>query len=530
MVTTMLDLLDVGVRSGAAVRFPELGLSLRADEVAARAARAAGAWREVAAPGQPVVIAVGNGPDVLVAFLGASWAGLVPTILPPPNPFADPQRWVAHTTATARKAGNAPIAVPSYAVEPLRGHPLANGLVVLPVESLPDHAPIEAHVAGSEDPAFLQFTSGSLAAPKGVVISHRAIAAHCAGAIARFGFAPGEHGVFWIPMCHDMGLASCLSLLGGGSDQSILSTEGFARDPSIWLAACGTGTVTAGPPFAFARAMMRARAAPNLGSLRSATVGAEPLDARLLRTFTAWSGKERLFVPGYGLAETVCGIVSGFVDDGLTTVFVRGAFIAGSPAPVVDAATPGALELVGHGPAFDGHGVRVVLDDGSVARDGVVGHVQLTGPSNCSGYFEDAEASAALFDGAWIRTGDVGFVLADRLYLVGRSKDVIISRGRHVFPEEIEVAAGDVAGVRPLGVCAFGEPDPSGGAEQITVLFAPEDPAQAALVGRAIAEAVADRLGVAVDHVVPIERSALPRTTSGKLRRGVARATWGHHR
>ena len=528
MFTTLLDLVDGGARAGAVVRFPELGVTFTVPELLGRAARVAGALREVAAPGQPVVIAVGNSPELLVAFVGASWAGLVPAILPAANPFQDPERWLLQTAGTAKKARFAPIVVPGFAVQSVRSHPAAAGLVVLAVESLTDHAPNEAWSPHAEDAAFLQFTSGSLAAPKGVVISHRAVTANAVSAAERFGFQRGEQGVYWTPLCHDMALASCLTLLCAGCDQAILSTEGFARDPTIWLSHCVSSAATAAPPFAFARAMTRARSSPDLSSLRVAAVGAEPIDARLLRAFLAWSGKERLFVPNYGLAETVCGVLTGRVDDGLVTVFVRGELAPGRPVVVVEGGD-GALELVGHGPPLGGHAVRVVVD-GFEAPENVVGHVQLSGPSNSSGYLDDPEATALLFEGAWVRTGDIGFLRHGRLYLVGREKDVIIARGRHVFPEEIEAAAGDVPGVRPMGVCAFGEPDPAGGAETITVLFAAEDPAQVDALARTIAATVADRLGVAVDFLVPIERSALPRTTSGKLRRGAARAAWGRRR
>jgi len=488
---TLLDALERAALTDRGIDFIGAGRMSYADFAHAAARAAGGLDAAGVAERQPVLLVMANGPELLVTLFGALLCGAIPAILPPPRAFGDPAAWAAGIAATSAHAEHAPVVTT----------PTIAGLLSVPTIDITTlSGPPLTRPRAAADTALLQFTSGSLAAPKGVVLSHRALLADASAIAERCAVRPGDAGVFWVPLAHDMALLSFLMMLVGGIDQLVMPTERFAIDPAGWLElVAARASITVGPPFAFGLALDRLKrkgSRPDFSRLRCAVVGAEPVDARLLERFLAELApaglRDPVFMPSYGLAELTC-------------VGCLGA--AGAPLVVVDG-------LVGHGPPLRDHQVRVVD-----------GRIELRGPAMMDGYYRDPVASAAALHDGWLVTGDLGFVRAtphgEMVFISGREKDVIIVRGRHFFPEELESLGSQVSGTRARGVCAFGVVDPRA-SERVVVCVEGATPD----VLRAVRQALADALDLTVEAVaVPV--GALPRTTSGKLRRAEARRLWG---
>lgn len=497
-----------------------------ADFARAAAQAAGGLVARLGDERRPVLLVMPNGKELLTSFFGAMMAGKIPAILPPPRAFSEPATWVAGLLATAAHADGAAVVTTPTVARLIAEHPHGSGLSVVEVGGILGGPALGARACAPGDTAFLQFTSGSLGAPKGVVISHRAAHADAAAIAERVAVAPGDVGLFWVPLAHDMALLSFLMMLVGRIDQIAMPTERFAIDPAAWLeVVAARATLTVGPPFAFGLALDRLErkgARPDFSRLRGAVVGAEPIDVAILRRFVSTLApaglRDPVFMPSYGLAELTCVGCLGAAGAPLVTA-----------RHAIDARRE--VELVGHGPPLAGHEVRVVREDGGEARAGEVGRIQLRGPAAMDGYWRTPEATREAFDGDWVVTGDLGFVAEHEagrmLFIAGREKDLIIVRGRHFFPEEIEALVVGVPGVRARGALCFGEVDPGGGAERVTVCVELEAGAEAGAVERAIRRAVADEHDLALAAVVPVGTGALPRTTSGKLRRSQARQLWG---
>jgi acyl-CoA synthetase (AMP-forming)/AMP-acid ligase II len=310
--------------------------------------------------------------------------------------------------------------------------------------------------------------------------------------------------------------------------------EQFARDPAHWFRASAEhgATLLSGPPFAFDMAARRlakdaARTGewPDLSRIRC-VVGAEPIDARVLRRVAeslapgGFGASGDPWVMAYGLAESACVVTA---HTGLRSVRVRPANAPGD-AVVEDEA---GLEIVSCGRPLEGSRIRLVDADDAPVGERVAGRIEVAGRSAMQGYWRDEEASAAALHDDWIRTGDIGFLADGDLFVSGREKDVIILRGRHFFPEEIEAVAREIQGVRTGGVVAFGVVDPSGGPERVVLVLEVGKDVDFDELAQRVERRVADRLELVLDIVVAAPPRAIPRTTSGKPRRGAARKRWG---
>lgn len=404
------------------------------------------------------------------------------------------------------------------------------------VEEL-DAAPVPAPRPEPSDPALLQLTSGSVGRPKGVVLSHRAVARNARAIASRGGMSGEDLAAYWVPMSHDMALLSHLACTAAGTPHIVLPTEHFARDPAAWLTLCpGELSLSVGPPFAFELArprLLRRDPLPDLSALRALIVGAEPIDASILRRFTrdlAPLGlRPNLFMPCYGMAEVTCVATLGVPGEPVVTERVcRPLSLGGRATPSTDAA---ACEVVGNGPPVEGVELRIVDAQDHPVPEGGIGHVQIRSGSALDRYWRDEERTIHVSAGqGWIRSGDLGWRRGDRVFIAGRHKHLIIRRGRNLLPEEIEELALSVPGVRPRGALAFGEPDPAGGPERVVLVVEPAAGSDPTALVRALRMRVADALDLALDAVELVPPGTLPRTTSGKLQRGVARKRWGSAR
>lgn len=395
-----------------------------------------------------------------------------------------------------------------------------------------------------DDLALLQYTSGSTADPKGVMLTHRQLLAN----MRAMGEAAAVDGsdvvVSWLPLYHDMGLiGTWLSSLYFGMLEVVMTPQAFLTRPARWLRAISDhgGSVSAAPNFAYELCTRRIDDADLLGvdlsRWRIAMNGAEPVNAKTLSDFAArfasYGLQIQAMTPVYGLAEVGLGVAFPPMGRGLRVDPVdRSALVehkTATPAvprgPGGSATARAVVEQVSCGMALPGYELQVVDDAGERLPDRREGHIEVRGPSTTDGYFANEPATAGLYHGEWLRTGDLGYLVEGELFVTGRAKDVLIRAGRNIHPEELEAAVGEIDGVRKGCVAVFGVPSADGAGEQLVVV------AESRLAGReeterlrrAIAGVTADLAGAAADEVVIAVPGSVRKTSSGKVRRATTR-------
>ena len=393
-------------------------------------------------------------------------------------------------------------------------------------------------VVGRDDTSFLQYTSGSTGSPKGVIVSHDNILFN-----QRINQAiTGEHAamVSWLPPYHDMGLIGAILLpLCSGWSCTMLSPLDFLARPRRWLAAISvTGaSISPGPNFAYDLCVKKVRdddkATLDLSSWRLAPNGAEPIRAQTLRRFSAAFAacgfRASAHRPGYGLAEATL-TVTGSDPDAPVLRLDKARLEAGHVDVVTaEVAAVAAVEVVSCGSVRgQDEGARVVIvNDGVVVDEDVVGEVWVAGPGVCQGYFgrhDDAFAARLRTgDGPFLRTGDRGFFHHQNLFITGRTKDLLIVRGRNIAPQDLEVSVeGAHPGIRAGCVAAINIDND--GDEAVGIVAEVSDAGAVDDIARAIVAAVGRDHDVAVAGVWLLPPQALPKTSSGKLMRQATRA------
>jgi fatty-acyl-CoA synthase len=381
-----------------------------------------------------------------------------------------------------------------------------------------------------EDLAFLQFTSGSTRKPKGVMVTHRNLSVN-AHAIMFDGLrsTPADKGVSWLPLFHDMGLIGfVIAPVFAQVQVMFLPTMSFIRRPGTWLDAIHRfrGTITFAPNFAYALSVRAVKESQSqdwdLSCLKALGCGAEPIQPDVVRGFLQRFGQNGMrpqaILPCYGLAEATLAVTFVGLDETLATDRVDAESMKKGYAQPWRLNGATALELVSCGRPFPGHELRIADDHGRALPERVVGHVLLRGPSVTGGYFEAPEETAEVFKDGWLWTGDLGYLAGGELYVCGRAKDLIIVHGKNYYPHDVERIASEVHGVRMDQCVAFARSGPDG-EECVVVCEAQGSESDIEAIDRGIKQRVRAELGVPVAEVVLIKRNAMPKTSSGKVRR-----------
>jgi fatty-acyl-CoA synthase len=400
--------------------------------------------------------------------------------------------------------------------------------------------PVSSYERPADDPeatAILQFTSGSTADPKGVVIPQRCLLANLDAIVGRAPLDVSDDVmVSWLPLYHDMGLVYNTALaMTTGVRYALAPPSRFIASPASWMAwmdAFG-GTWTIGPNFSLALAarLLRRSTPLDLGRCRRFGSGSEPVDPDVMGAFAEAAGGHG-FPPGamyagYGMAEATVAVSFVAPGEGFASDVVDSArFELEGVAEPVPAGHPNARRLASCGPPLPGFELRITdSETGSVVEDRLAGEIELRGPSVVPGYYRRPDATEAAFrPGGWLRTGDLGYLVDGEVVVCGRLKDMIIVGGRNLFPEDLERAAQTVEGVRPGNVIAFGVGRGRKGDDLVVVAeLKSGDPPS---VRDGIARAVRESGGVRPDDVLLVAPGTLPKTSSGKLRRGECRARY----
>lgn len=483
--------------------------------------------------GDRVAMVLTQPEDFVVTFLGTLMAGLVPVPMFPPLSFGRLDAYMDSAVNILQVSGAKLL---------LTDKSLSNVLwqVVPRVKSLKDLYTIEkldglkAFVGElpkvmPEDVAFLQFTSGSTSAPKGVKVTHGSLVANC-WAIAEYGvqLTPGkDRTVSWLPLYHDMGLIGfVVTPILKGVPTYFIPTMSFVKRPNQWMQAMHDhrGTISFGPNFAFALAAKRVTEkelkAWDLSCVRTLGCGAEPIHPAVMMEFQekmAPAGlRPHAVMPSYGMAEATLAMTFHPPGTELVVASVNAdVFRETGKVQEADYDTL-SLSFVSCGKPFPEHGVRIVGSEGEVLPEGREGEIQFSGPSVTAGYWENPEATAAAFVNGWLKTGDLGFIHQGNLYITGRCKDLIILNGRNHHPQTIEWSVAEIEGVRKGNVVAFSKPGRE--SEELVLACETKDEYPADLAEQ-IKKAVADQLSLRVAEVVLLKVGQLPKTSSGKLQR-----------
>jgi fatty-acyl-CoA synthase len=496
--------------------------------IAMTARRQAAALRDSGiARGESVLVVTPTDEAFLTAFFGALYVGAVPVPVAPPatTKIERLASYAEHLTGILRDA-RARVVLTTDRLAPTLGALLASEPVTVAVADGSGEREMEPVYPSPQDLAFLQYTSGSTSRPKGVQITHANVMANAemiAGAIG----TPHSVTVSWLPLFHDMGLVGgLLTPLYTRTSLVLMPPSAFVKQPAIWLQAISDfgATITLAPNFAYA---LTARVATDaelegvsLETLRVALNGAEPIDQSALHAFETrfarFGLRRNVVLPVYGLAEATLAVTFETVGERHTCEVDADALEEQSVARSGGARVRSLLSV---GRALPQQQVAIADGNGALLEDNRVGEVVLRGPSITRGYSGRPEETARSLRGGWLHTGDAGFLREGRLYLVGRRADLIIRHGRNYYPQDLEHVAGRIDGVSRGSVAAFAVPGEETDVLVIVAESRARDAVQAAEIGRRIRAACHDAFLFGPDQVRLVAPGAIPRTTSGKVRR-----------
>ncbi|MFE9539666.1 AMP-binding protein [Streptomyces sp. NPDC006691] len=481
--------------------------------------------------GDRVAIASSTSPGFLLSLFGAWRGGAVPVVLPLPHRVSDLPEFVAEINRRLDHVDARCLVVADAFGDFVSGRITGGRPVLTCGELAAEREEITGPPpAGPDDLAYLQFTSGTTGLPRAVALTHRQMLTNAAVCCERLGLERDRSvHVSWLPLYHDMGLISVLSGMAYRITLVLQPPEDFLARPDSWVDALSRfrATSTVAPNFAYGLAGQGMRLRPrdlDLSALEVCGDGAEPIRAANLEQFmeagAAHGLRPEAMTPMYGLAEATLAVAMGVKGRPLEWDHVsREGLQAGAAARPVPAGAPGARALAVCGPPVPGVQVEIRDEDGKPLEHRRVGEIWVRSPSLMQGYWEDPEATAAVLGDGWLRTGDLGYRTPEGLVVCGRVKDMIIVAGRNLYPEDYEHVAAKVEGVRPV-CAAFALPD----TERMVVAFeAAKGFDNHAEIAAVVMKRLREQLGHAPDAVVALKKGAIPRTSSGKVQRGLCR-------
>lgn len=521
--------------------------TLEYGELRRRARALASVLRREGAADAPVLLLFHSGIEFLIGFFACLYAG---TSAVPANVARNRHQYERLRLILEDAHSVAVVTTDELRATVLAGlNAEASGLRVLTERAADAADAAEATNAprvGGDDVAFLQYTSGSTGHPKGVMVTHAQLLANLravrdSGPMAEYFCCGG-----WLPQFHDMGLIGMsLAPLALGGQVAFISPLHFLQRPLRWLRLIQRYKISISPAPNFALEMCahipRDQIPPDLdlSSLDGLYCGAEPVNAetvtRFVAAFAPYGLSADAVKPCYGLAEATLIVSGGATAPEHRVVHVERKALAQGRARPVEADAVDAQAVVCCGAVVAGHRLIVVdPETGARRADGDIGELWFAGPSVASGYWRNADASAATFgarspdcDGAFLRTGDLGFMLGDRVHVTGRIKELIILRGRNYYPTDLEATIVAAALERePRAVGAFAAAfalDESSGGGVAALLELPRGMPLTAVDRPAIVERVRTAMTQAheltLKALVVVEQGGIPRTSSGKLQR-----------
>ncbi|MEM7041428.1 MAG: fatty acyl-AMP ligase [Pseudomonadota bacterium] len=492
-----------------------------------------------------VVLLGDTDPEIITAFFACQYAALIPVIVPIPASLGGREAYVEQLQrlliSSKAAVAMAPAAYLSFLEEAVAG------LETTPKTGTPaDFAELPGSAVdirpfGPDDMCYFQYSSGSTRWPHGVEVPQSCLMAN-GHAIACHGLeiGPGDRGVSWLPLYHDMGLVGFL-LTPALCQLSVdyLATRDFARRSLTWLKLFGENgnTLSYSPTFGYDLCCRRAENATSqtfdLKTWRAAGIGGDMIHAQVMNRFAqvfAPHGFDRnAFVASYGMAEATLAVSFAPLDKGLVIDRIDKQRLADAhiALPANDE-TDGqdARDFAFCGPALPGHVVEIRGGEGEVLDDRLVGQVFVKGPSIAKGYYGEPEASARVFKDGWLDTGDLGYLVSGEVVITGRSKDLMIVNGRNIWPQDVEWAVEELDGLRRGDVAVFSIEDQDSDAEVVILVQCRSRDIELRDQLEKDVKATASRAAAVDGRVLLVPPHSLPMTSSGKLSRARAKQNY----
>jgi fatty-acyl-CoA synthase len=545
---TFNDAVDYAARSQKGLNFHDMRGELeRVYPYAEMRADAQGmAYRLVAAgigKTDRVALIAETGPDFAALFCACTLAGAWPVPLPLPTTFGGKESYIDQLAVQLQSADPKMLIYPPEIAEMAQAAADRQGCEGVSWDEFAQRpAPaVDLPTADPEDICYLQYSSGSTRFPQGVAVTHKALLHNLYGHAASMDIGTNDRVVSWLPWYHDMGLVGCfLSLIANQVSVDYLKTEHFARRPLAWLDLISRNkgtTLSYSPTFGYDICARRISSQSNvaerfdLSRWRLAGNGADMIRPDVMQNFVnafAPAGfKAGAFTPSYGLAEATLAVTVMPPGEGIRVELVEEERLSGGRR---DLSRPARYRaIVNCGKPLPDMAVEIRGEKGEIKGDHQIGKVWCRGPSVMHSYFRNQEATDECLvpsddgNGAWLDTGDMGYMANGYLFIVGRAKDMIIINGKNHWPQDIEWAVEQLPGFNHGDIAAFAVETENGEeAPAVLVHCRVSDPDERVKLRDEIRDKVRAITGMnCVVELVPPR--TLPRTSSGKLSRAKAR-------
>lgn len=545
---TFTDAVDYAAKSAKGMNFHDMRgtlervytyVELRADALEmARRFKAAGIGKE-----DRVALIAETSAEFAALFCGAIYAGAWPVPLPLPTGFGGKEGYIDQLVVQLDSSDPAILLYPKEIADMGAAAALRQGCEGADWESFAAREAPECALTppDPDDICYLQYSSGSTRFPTGVAVTHRALLDNLAGHAISMNVGTNDRVVSWLPWYHDMGLVGCfLSLISNQMSVDYLKTEHFARRPLAWLDLISRNkgtTLSYSPTFGYDICARRISSQSHvsdrfdLSRWRTAGNGADMIRPDVMQNFVnAFSEagfRASAFTPSYGLAEATLAVTVMPPGEGIRVELVAEERLSGTPR---DLSRPARYRaIVNCGKPIPGMEVEIRGPQDQAKDDHQIGKVWCRGTSVMHSYFRDPEATEECLvpskdgEGAWLDTGDMGYMADGYLFIVGRAKDMIIINGKNHWPQDIEWAVEQLPGFNHGDIAAFSvETDNGEEAPAVLVHCRVSDPEERIKLHEAIRDKVRSITGMnCVVELVPPR--TLPRTSSGKLSRAKAK-------
>ena len=486
-------------------------------------------------PGDRVLVLFEHGPDLLFAFFGAMLSGIVPSMMAPPSPRQDPGHFWRGQTQMMNRIGAELLFTTSKLKTVLDSVAPDHGVRAVTPELLSQTTELQEADCRSQDIAFLQHSSGTTGAKKGVMISHAALLSQVDAYAKAISLTPQDHIASWLPLYHDMGLiTSCLMPVLTGVPVTLISPFDWVIRPTAFfdLIERTKTTLVWQPNFAFQHLVNCANPDDvwDLSSVRAFIDCSEKCRPETLENFAAAfenSGVQKKSLHTcYAMAESVFAATQSDISKPprIETISTTALVDEGVARPTLPAYSP-TTDLLSCGTAIEGASVFILDGEGNRLPDRRIGEVCISGASLARGYDQQREKTEAVFQEGQYHTGDLGYLASGELFVTGRKDDLLILNGRNHYAHDLEFALKDVPGIVPGRVMAMSHYNATVGSDALVILAETRetDAASLKLVKKTIRDAMLDETNLVPTSIRLMPSQWLIKSTSGKISRASTR-------